>query len=147
MKFKGSFSSVGVNWLERFVPIFDKLGKELSVLLTPSTIHLIQGHTVSGGLELHADLLQEEVFDEYKISSNNGDKIAFKLEPAVRLRRVAVALTPRCQVGYVGHAGGPWLVSETQGLLPRSLGVVQSVLGPAFQLPSCHRLNRVLTAK
>lgn len=86
MKFKGSFSSVGVNWLERFVPIFDKLGKELSVLLTPNTLHLIQGHTVSGGLELHADLLQEEVFDEYKISSNNGDKIAFKLDPAVLYR-------------------------------------------------------------
>lgn len=86
MKFKASFSSVGVNWLERFVPIFDKLGKELSVLLTPNTLHLIQGHAVSGGLELHADLLQEEVFDEYKISSNNGDKIAFKLEPAVLYR-------------------------------------------------------------
>jgi len=39
---------------------------------------------VSGGLELHVDMLQEEVFDDYTISSNNGDKIAFKLEPAVR---------------------------------------------------------------
>jgi len=86
MKFKGVFSLVGVAWLERFVPIFDKMGKELSVLLTPSTLHLVMGHTVSGGLELHADLLQEEVFDEYKISSNNSDKIAFKLEPAVLFR-------------------------------------------------------------
>ena len=87
MKFRASFSSVGVNWLERFVPVFDKLGKELSVLLTPNTVHLAQDHVVSGGLELHADLLREEVFDEYKISSNNDDKIAFKLEPAV-LHRV-----------------------------------------------------------
>ena len=39
---------------------------------------------MSGGLELHVDMLQEEVFDDYTISSNNGDKIAFKLEPAVR---------------------------------------------------------------
>jgi len=56
-----------------------------SFLLTPATPpHPAQGHTVSGGLELHVDMLQEEVFDDYTISSNNGDKIAFKLEPAVR---------------------------------------------------------------
>jgi len=87
MKFRATFSSVGVQWLERFVPVFEKLGKELSVLLTPSTLHLVQDHTASGGLELHADVLREEVFDEYKISSNNEDKIAFHLEPAV-LHRV-----------------------------------------------------------
>ena len=44
MKFKATFSSVGVQWLERFAPIFDKLGKELSVLFTPNSIHLVQNH-------------------------------------------------------------------------------------------------------
>jgi HUS1 checkpoint protein len=55
MKFRATFSSVGVQWLERFVPVFDKLGKELSVLLTPNTLHLVQDAVASGGLELHAD--------------------------------------------------------------------------------------------
>ena len=87
MKFRATFSSVGVQWLERFVPVFEKLGKELSVLLTPNTIHLVQDALATGGLELHADLLKDEVFEEYKISSNNGDKIAFSLEPAT-LHRV-----------------------------------------------------------
>lgn len=87
MKFRATFSSVGVQWLERFVPVFDKLGKELTVLLTPNTLHLVQDAVVSGGLELHADLLKDEVFDEYKIASNNADKIAFALEPAT-LHRV-----------------------------------------------------------
>ena len=87
MKFRATFSSVGVQWLERFVPVFDKLGKELSVLLTPNTLHLEQDAVASGGLELHADLLKDEVFDEYKIASNNADKIAFALEPAT-LHRV-----------------------------------------------------------
>ena len=87
MKFRATFSSVGVQWLERFVPVFDKLGKELSVLLTPNTLHLVQDAVASGGLELHADLLKDEVFDEYKIASNNADKIAFALEPAT-LHRV-----------------------------------------------------------
>lgn len=87
MKFRATFSSVGVQWLERFVPVFDKLGKELTVLLTPNTLHLVQDAVASGGLELHADLLKDEVFDEYKIASNNADKIAFALEPAT-LHRV-----------------------------------------------------------
>jgi HUS1 checkpoint protein len=87
MKFRATFSSVGVQWLERFVPVFEKLGKEVTVLLTSNTVHLVQDAVVSGGLELHADLLKEEVFDEYNISSNNDDKIAFALEPAT-LHRV-----------------------------------------------------------
>ena len=50
-------------------------------------MHLVQDAVASGGLELHADLLKDEVFDEYKIASNNADKIAFALEPAT-LHRV-----------------------------------------------------------
>ena len=64
MKFKCTLSSMGVTWLERFVPIFDKMGKELSVLFTPETLHLVRGAADSGGLELHADLLVKEAFDE-----------------------------------------------------------------------------------
>ena len=86
MKFKCTLSSMGVTWLERFVPIFDKMGKELSVLFTPETLHLVQGAADSGGLELHADLLVKEAFDEYKIASNNEDKIAVKLETATLYR-------------------------------------------------------------
>ena len=86
MKFKCTLSSMGVTWLERFVPIFEKMGKELSVLFTPETLHLVQGAADSGGLELHADLLVKEAFDEYRIASNNADKIAVKLETATLYR-------------------------------------------------------------
>ena len=48
MKFKCTLSSMGVTWLERFVPIFEKMGKELSVLFTPETLHLVQGAADSG---------------------------------------------------------------------------------------------------
>ena len=54
MKFKCTLSSMGVTWLERFVPIFDKMGKELSVLFTPETLHLVQGAADSGGLDQQA---------------------------------------------------------------------------------------------
>jgi HUS1 checkpoint protein len=91
MKFRSTFSTVGVQWLERFVPVFEKLGNELTMLLTRNTIHLVQDAVSTGGLELHADLLKNEVFEEYKISSNNEDKIAFSLEPAV-LHRVLKGL-------------------------------------------------------
>ena len=82
MKFKATFSSVGVQWLERFAPIFDKLGKELSVLFTPNSIHLVQNHAESGGIEIHADLLKDEVFDACLLQSANDNKIGVRLEPA-----------------------------------------------------------------
>ena len=56
------------------------------MLFTPETLHLVQGAADSGGLELHADLLVKEAFDEYRIASNNADKIAVKLETATLYR-------------------------------------------------------------
>jgi len=62
MKFKASFSDVGVGWLEkRFLPAFEKLAPsrtvELIVLLTPLTVHFIHDAKALGGAEIHADFL------------------------------------------------------------------------------------------
>ena len=58
------------------MPIFEKMGKELSVLFTPETLHLVQGAADSGGLELHADLLKDEGFDAARrrtaLTTSNG---------------------------------------------------------------------------
>jgi len=60
MKFRASFSDVGVGWLEkRFLPAFEKAapGKalELCILLTPDSVFLIHDAKASGGPEIHAD--------------------------------------------------------------------------------------------
>jgi hypothetical protein len=60
MKFRASFSEVGVGWLEkRFLPAFEKLapGRPLTVavLLTPESVYLIYDGKAAGGPEIHAD--------------------------------------------------------------------------------------------
>jgi hypothetical protein len=57
-----SRSDVGVGWLEkRFLPVFEKIAPsrcvELTVLLTPTTVHFIYDAKALGGAEIHADFL------------------------------------------------------------------------------------------
>jgi len=87
MKFKATLGDVGARWLDRFVPIFDKLGSECVLLLTPSTLYICASARVGGGVETHVDFRVDEIFESYKISSVNADKIAVKLEP-MQLARV-----------------------------------------------------------
>ena len=59
MKFRATFSEVGVGWLEkRFLPAFEKLSSaEVTVLLTPDSVHFIHDAKALGGAEVHADFL------------------------------------------------------------------------------------------
>lgn len=87
MKFKATIADVGARWLDRFAPIFDKLGSECALLLTPSTLYICGNARACEGVETHADFRIDEIFESYKISSANDDKIAVKLEPG-QLARV-----------------------------------------------------------
>lgn len=58
----------------------------MTVLFTPKTIILLQSARVAGGVEAHADLRVDEVFERVKISSANDDKIAARLEPGALSR-------------------------------------------------------------
>lgn len=58
MRFKATFSEVGVGWLEkRFLPCFEKLAPvvQLTVLLLPQSAHLIYDAKATGGPEVHVD--------------------------------------------------------------------------------------------
>lgn len=94
MKFKATFGDVGARWLERFAPIFEKLGSECSLLLTPTTLCVLQSSRAANGIETHVDFRADEVFENYRISSANEDKIAVKLEPQAlhRVLRGLIAL-------------------------------------------------------
>jgi hypothetical protein len=79
MRFKAELSASGLSWLEsKFVPTLEKLGKEVYVLLVPSALYLVQDQAVAG-VEVHADLLKAEIFEEYTVTSQNANKIAFRL--------------------------------------------------------------------
>ena len=113
MKFRASFSDVGVGWLEkRFLPAFEKLSSaEVTVLLTPDSVHFIHDAKALGGAEVHADFLARERLgvlrpsaltplaqvaelfdpDTYKLQSAHGNKLAFRLDAAM-FRRVLAGL-------------------------------------------------------
>lgn len=69
MKFKATFSEVGVGWLEkRFLPCFEKLAAkvELTVLLLPQSVHIIYDAKPSNGPEIHVDCEWRRARDAYR---------------------------------------------------------------------------------
>jgi hypothetical protein len=46
-------------------------------------MYIVQNARVAGGIETHVDFRVEEIFENYRISSVNEDKIAVKLEPGL----------------------------------------------------------------
>jgi HUS1 checkpoint protein len=82
MKFRATLGDVGARWLDRFAPVFDRLGGEATLLLTPTTVRVVQSERVADGVAAHADFRVDEVFERCRISSACDDKIAVKLEPS-----------------------------------------------------------------
>lgn len=79
MRFKGVLSEEGLHWLEsKFIPTLEKLGKEVYMLLLPGALYIAQDQAVSD-IEVHVDMLSAEVFHEYRVVSQNNNKIAFRL--------------------------------------------------------------------
>ena len=86
MRLRGELGDVGARWLERFAPVFERMGAEVTVLATPRTVALLQSARVGRGAEAHADLRVDEVFERVKITSANDDKIAVRMEPGALTR-------------------------------------------------------------
>ncbi|MED6107009.1 hypothetical protein PIB30_009857 [Stylosanthes scabra] len=97
MKFKAFLTDNGVYLLEkRFLPALDKLGKTCHVYLTrdhAAFLHnLLNGH----GLHSVAQFRREVLFDDYRISSQNDDRIAFAVDISLLHRAVRSAATVCC---------------------------------------------------
>ncbi|CEF98115.1 Checkpoint protein Hus1/Mec3 [Ostreococcus tauri] len=86
MRLRGDLGDVGARWLERFAPVFERLGSEVTVMFSPQTIILLQSARATGGIDAHADLRVDEVFERLKMTSANDDKIAARLEPSALSR-------------------------------------------------------------
>ncbi|XP_068664175.1 uncharacterized protein [Aristolochia californica] len=127
MKFKAFLTDNGVNLLEkRFVPSLDKIGRICLMYLTRDHVFFLHNLLNSDGIQSIAQFRKEALFEEYRISSQNDDRIAFTIDLGLlhRALRSSVSIEggERLQIKLVKKlpAGGsnlpmPFLTFETKG--------------------------------
>eukprot|EP00271_Cylindrocystis_brebissonii_P020586 TRINITY_DN6880_c0_g1_i3.p1 TRINITY_DN6880_c0_g1~~TRINITY_DN6880_c0_g1_i3.p1 ORF type:complete len:308 (-),score=51.45 TRINITY_DN6880_c0_g1_i3:281-1204(-) len=87
MKFKALLTDDGVSLLERrFLPAFEKIGKVCHVYLTRDEFLLMHNVLSTDGVQAIARLPKETIFSDYRISSQNEDRIAFTVELGLLVR-------------------------------------------------------------
>ncbi|KAL5537434.1 hypothetical protein UlMin_042955 [Ulmus minor] len=81
MKFKAFLTENGVVLLEkRFLPALDKMGKICHLYLTRDHAIFLHNLLNGDGIQSIAQFRKEALFDEYRISSQNEDRIAFAID-------------------------------------------------------------------
>ncbi|KAH9715179.1 Checkpoint protein [Citrus sinensis] len=81
MKFKAFLTENGVNLLEkRFLPALDKMGKVRHLFLTREKAYFLHNLLSGEGIQCVAQFHKETLFDDYRISSQNEDCIAFAID-------------------------------------------------------------------
>eukprot|EP00262_Sarcandra_glabra_P015724 TRINITY_DN490_c1_g2_i1.p1 TRINITY_DN490_c1_g2~~TRINITY_DN490_c1_g2_i1.p1 ORF type:complete len:314 (-),score=42.62 TRINITY_DN490_c1_g2_i1:742-1683(-) len=127
MKFKAFLTENGVNLLEkRFVPSLEKMGRVCHVYL--SRDHAIFVHNIlnGDGVQTIAQLDKDTLFQDYRISSQNDDRIAFAVDLSLLHRALKSSLTidggrDRLQIKLVKKLSPnsthpmPFLTFETKG--------------------------------
>lgn len=81
MKFKAFLTENGVNLLEkRILPALDKMGKICNLYFTRDHTFFLHNLLSSDGTQCIAQFRKEALFDDYRISSQNDDRIAFAID-------------------------------------------------------------------
>ncbi|KAM7254160.1 hypothetical protein ACFE04_031842 [Oxalis oulophora] len=89
MKFKAFLTENGVRLLEkRFLPALEKMGKVCHIFLTPDHASFLHNLLNGDGIQSIAQFRKEALFDDYYISSQNQDRIAFSIDISLLLRAV-----------------------------------------------------------
>ncbi|XP_075479887.1 checkpoint protein hus1 [Primulina tabacum] len=84
MKFKALLTDNGINLLEkRILPALDKMGKVCHLFLTRDHAFFLHNLLNSDGVQSIAQFKKESLFQDYRISSQNDDKIAFSVDLAL----------------------------------------------------------------
>ncbi|KAL3695329.1 hypothetical protein R1sor_009405 [Riccia sorocarpa] len=87
MKFRAVLTDHGVNLLERrFLPALEKIGKTCHILLTPHYVILLHNVLNTSGVQAIAQFTKEAIFEDYRISSQYDDRIAFTVDLALLSR-------------------------------------------------------------
>ncbi|KAH9715173.1 Checkpoint protein [Citrus sinensis] len=119
MKFKAFLTENGVNLLEkRFLLVLDKMGKVCHLFLTREKAYFLHNLLSGEGIQCVAQFHKETLFDDYRISSQNEDCIAFAidislLQPGSAANCLQIKLVkklpPNCTQAM------PFLTLETKG--------------------------------
>lgn len=134
MKFKAFLTENGVNLLEkRFIPSLEKMGKTCHVYFTKDHALFLHNLLNGDGIQSIAQFRKESLFDDYRISSQNDDRIAFAIDLSLFLRALrssvaicseyaaSVAVPNRLQIKLVKKLpinctiATPFLTFETRG--------------------------------
>ncbi|XP_027359240.1 uncharacterized protein LOC113867929 [Abrus precatorius] len=106
MKFKALVTDNGVNLLEkRFIPALEKTGKVCHLYLTKDHAIFLHNLLNGDGIQSIAQFRKQVLFSDYRISSQNDDRIAFAIDLSLLLRalRSAVAVSSE----YAAAASSP----------------------------------------
>ncbi|XP_058097747.1 checkpoint protein hus1 [Magnolia sinica] len=126
MKFKAILTDHGVNLLEkRFVPSLDKIGRVCHLYLTRDHAIFLHNLLNGDGIQSIAQFRKETLFEDYRISSQNDDRIAFAIDLGLLHRALRSSLTieggDRLQIKLVKKLPPgslqpmPFLTFETKG--------------------------------
>ncbi|KAL0342121.1 UNVERIFIED_CONTAM: hypothetical protein Scaly_1874700 [Sesamum calycinum] len=81
MKFKAFLTDNGINLLEkRILPALDKMGKICHLYFTRDHAFFLHNLLNADGVQSVAQFKQQSLFHDYRISSQNDDKIAFCID-------------------------------------------------------------------
>ncbi|XP_052182649.1 checkpoint protein hus1 [Diospyros lotus] len=94
MKFKAFLTDNGVNLLEkRFLPALDKIGRTCHLYLTRDHVIFLHNLLNGEGLQSIAQFRKEALFHDYRISSQNDDRIAFAVDLSLLHRALRSIVT------------------------------------------------------
>ena len=110
MKFKAFLTDNGVSLLEkRFLPALDKMGRICHLYLTREHTIFLHNLLNGDGIQSIAQFSKEALFDDYRISSQNDDHIAFAIDLSLfhRALRSVIAIYTEFSGSHSGTGGDP----------------------------------------
>ncbi|KAA8540507.1 hypothetical protein F0562_024574 [Nyssa sinensis] len=110
MKFKAFLTDNGVNLLEkRFLPALDKMGRICHLYLTRDHAIFLHNLLNGDGIQSIAQFRKEALFDDYRISSQNDDRIAFSIDLSLlhRALRSIINIYTEFSGSHTGGGAGP----------------------------------------
>ncbi|KAK0598327.1 hypothetical protein LWI29_033709 [Acer saccharum] len=121
MKFKAFLTENGVNLLEkRFLPALDKMGKICHLFLTSEHAFFLHNLLSGDGVQSIAQFQKEALFDDYRISSQNEDRIAFAIDMSLLSRAVRSSVSICSELGGGGSNANRLQIKLVKKLPPNS---------------------------
>ncbi|XP_076931604.1 uncharacterized protein LOC143596810 [Bidens hawaiensis] len=120
MKFKAFLTDHGINLLEkRFLQALDKMGKICHLYLTRDHAIFLHNLLNGDGIQSIAQFQKEALFEDYRISSQNDDRIAFTIDLSLLHRALRSVLTIYTEFG--GSVGADATTNRLQIKLVKKL--------------------------